>query len=787
MIKKNNSKILFEKTTRFCVLVFLLILTLFNSTFCQTNSIPYNKVISNYELLNYLKPGIKDLTKVYSAEEKGNNDEALQYLANYLKKKFSERYYFSWKNFQKRFKEYNLKYPSQKKEHLFLSQEQMTTFPPDTHWQLPFNDLKGKNVTAYRLRHLARQDKIFDIALSYYYKNEDKNYLSYFVNQVKSLDDAFNLGKYDNKGNGVYEYYRCGTRVINWMLVYNIFLASNKFNWKDQITLIKTFLHHGAELQKKTQKFHHGNHHTKGLVGLFIISTMFPEFQGTTQWQAQAINGIKKHLETEVNNDGFQFERSVHYHIGDIINYFYVYQLAKINGFRLPGIFTKRLNSMFQALVSIAQPNKTLPVLQDDTDKPWAEFNNMQDVMTLGAILFNSKEYRWFASNKIPEDIFWFIRPIDYKIIYNSNGIAPQIGSIALKQTGYYVMRNGWKHNDEYMIITSGLSKEKPDHQHGDMEGVEAYANGNEILPNYQVRYFLNDYKNFKNSWVKNVALVDSIPQGQGWIPNKGGSGFGKWKTLPHPKSLAWKSTPIVDYYLGTHTGYDSIGVKYRREIFFIKDGFWLVRDIFKSKAKHNYQQIWQGNYGNVLKNRHVRSTFENGSGLDLISLNEPVTKISFSKIRSKSRVVFNEIDKSNYTFNTLVYPFESFEERVNDLNSEKFLSLKNWKLYETNSNHIPKIPLSSNAKFTLLKDNVCLLLNVNIINLDGTELKFNASSNIQINWTKGYYKFTVFGNKKIECISTSNMTIKNLSNGKLNENVKTFQIEPFNKYQINR
>jgi short-subunit dehydrogenase len=38
---------------------------------------------------------------------------------------------------------------------------------------------------------------------------------------------------------------------------------------------------------------------------------------------------LAEHLRKEINKDGFQFERTVHYHLSDIGNYFYVYQLVK--------------------------------------------------------------------------------------------------------------------------------------------------------------------------------------------------------------------------------------------------------------------------------------------------------------------------------------------------------------------------------------------------------------------------------------------------------------------------
>ena len=87
--------------------------------------------------------------------------------------------------------------------------------------------------------------------------------------------------------------------------------------------------------------------------------------------------------------------------------------------------------------------------------------------------------------------------------------------SVSFPTTGYYISRNGWDIHNNMMIISAGLDAFKPDHQHGDMLGIQAMANGKVVLPNYQVRYSLKDYGFFKNSMVKNIALVDGELQGK--------------------------------------------------------------------------------------------------------------------------------------------------------------------------------------------------------------------------------------------------------------------------------
>ena len=536
--------------------------------------------------------------------------------------------------------------------------------------------------------------------------------------------------------------------MFNWLLTHNAFLASDKYNWKDQIELIKTFLHTGAQLQKRTKNFSYGNHHTKGLSSLFQLAVLFPEFSGTEVWLKQSIDLLTLHLQREINDDGFQFERSVHYHIGDIENYFYVYQLAKINNIKLPAEFTKKLRSMFEALVKIAQPDKHLPVLQDDTDAPWSEFNRVDIVMTIGAILFQNKTFRYFSSDEIPSDYYWLIKPDDAKIIYKEKGEKPFVGSTALSSTGYYVMRNGWETNNDYMVISAGLSKEKPDHQHGDMLGLVSYSNENEILPNYQVRYFLDDLNTFKSSWVKNVALVDSVPQGQNWKPNSGGSGFGKWEKLPQPKTLQWFSSDDVDYFAGTHNGYDSINVKYFREVIFIKDGFWIVKDNFKSSSNHSFQQIWQGHYG-IENNNHLRSTFANGSGLEIIQLKNDNYKINCEGWHGKQNFVFNVSNKKDFSFSTLLFPFKKFGEIINNAQNDSF-NLGDWKVLK----NIKTSEIESEYLFNK-NDSVFLLINAKYLTLNNQKFLIEKPSTLYIKKIKEKFEIILLGNENIKLSKT--------------------------------
>ncbi len=627
--------------------------------------IQYSAIPSDSVLLYALKPGIPSLNQVYQARDRGDFPSALQRLAQHFKETAKSRYYFSWQDFPEKYGQYLQDYPHSLNSHARMSAEMKAMYAPDTQWQLPFKNLRGEDVTAYRLRHLARQSKHPDMVMMYFADPPERENLKYWTQQMADLNRAFTAGAYDDAGNGVYEVFRAGKRTHHWLLGHHSYLSSSEYSSKDQIESMRTFLHTAAQLAENGKNVHSGNHHTRGMVALFEIAATYREFSQADEWLALAINGITWHLEHEINPDGFQIERTVHYHKSDIENYLRVSQLAQRGNIPLPELYTTQFKKMFDALLVLAQPDGKLPVLQDDTDGLLTETNDLGDVMSLGTILWQDPRYAYFADKKVSDLFYWLLNQTEIESLRSVQTLAPVFGSAALANTGYYVMRNGWEQDDEYMVITAGLSATKPDHQHGDMLGIVAYANGNEILPNYQVKYNEADYRYWKNSWAKNVAMIDSLPQTLAWQGNSGGSGFGKWLDLPDPEVLRYDVHDNIDYFVGRHNGYEKIGISYQREVLFIKAGFWIVKDTyFNSSGKlHRYQQQWQGLYTQSGP-QAVVATFDNGATLEIRSLDDVNTEWVFGSIRNKGSVIRQENSSTEiYSQTSLLIPRNSSDQ----------------------------------------------------------------------------------------------------------------------------
>ncbi|WP_142786384.1 heparinase II/III family protein [Changchengzhania lutea] len=738
--------------------LFLLgLLLLSQNIFSQ--EIPATTIISNENLANYLKVEVKD-----KITNEGSIAEA--HLAQYFRETFSERYFYDWKNFEQRFQLYQETYPKVRQDHTERALDHMAKYNGDTPWKLPFNYLNGESVNAYALRHLARQHKMVDVAFYYNYQNKTPEYLNYFKNQLKSLNAALVRDDYENieGGNGVYEVFRSGYRILNWLQIHNMFLGEKEYSDSDQLLTIATLLQHGANLYENNPEFTPGNHQTRGMSALAMLSILLRDFKDTDAWYERSMALLEKHLEKEIKDDGFQFERTVHYHMSDIDNYFYVYQLAKNSHLKVNDFWEEKLKSLFTTLTKIAYPDKSAPVLSDDTDNPWAEKNNISGALTLGYLLFNSPEMGYFANSFVKSKMYWYLSEEQLKMLKKIETVKPTTKSLSFPITGYYIMREGWNNEDKMMIISNGLDDKKPDHQHGDILGVQAMANGKVILPNYQVRYSLKDLELFKNSMTKNVALVDDELQGKQYTSNKGGSGFGKFRELPKPKMIVWNTSEDLDVFVGSHDGFENIGVDYSRQVIYVKDDFWIVKDNFKSNNKHTYKQVWQGHYSLEKSPNLIRSTFDNAEGLDIYQL-ITTDEVASSGQRGKGWSVVSKKDQTNFSFITALYPYKGYSNRIEE--GRENPDLKDWKLNAS----IWKITGEQSASLT--KEYAQMFFSVKQLQLNEINIEFSDVSDV----------FLKLNDDKLMIQSLSDEII-HISIDGISENRK-HTIEPGNKMEF--
>ena len=696
--------------------LFKILFLVFFSISVYGQKIPAKKIIKTTELTNFLKEEVKN-----SLSKKGKISTDV--LASYFRNKFSERYFYDYKTVDNRFTEYAKLYPKAAESHATRALDHLGKFPSEAQWKLPFNYKNGQPVNAYALRHLARQHKMVDIAFRYFYDQKNSKYINYFTEQMQSLNVALDQNNFEvlEDGNGVYESFRSGYRVLNWLEIHTLFLGEKEYSDEEQLNTIATLLQHASYLFEINKEFKSGNHQTRGLSALAMVSILLRDFVDTDVWYNHSMKLLAEHLRKEVNEDGFQFERTVHYHKSDIGNYFYVYQLVKNSNLKVDDFWKNKLESLFTTLTKIAFPDKSAPVFSDDTDTPWAEKNDISDALTLGYLLFENPSFGYFANDKVSEKMYWYLSKNQLDNLQDIKEVTPTVKSYEFTETGYYFMREGWNKNDKVLVISAGLDAKKPDHQHGDILGIQIMANENVVLPNYQVRYSLKDLELFKNSMTKNVALVDEELQGKKYASNKGGSGFGKFKELPKPTVIGFQKNKDLEVFIGSHNGFNNVGVEYVRQVINVENDFWIVKDNFSSDKPHNYKQVWQGHYSLENAPNLLRSSFSNGAGLDIYQLKN-IDKVTTNGARGKEWTVTSKKNEKDFNFITVLFPFSKYDDRVDE--EKELPSFNGWST-ETS--------IISDASKSLSKNNKHLFFGVQEITIQGEVFHFSEKVDVSI------------------------------------------------------
>ncbi|MFZ2322382.1 MAG: heparinase II/III family protein [Ignavibacteriaceae bacterium] len=663
-----------------CFIIFL-ILCISKSLIAQESiskqqSIPRDRLVSDSELVALIDVPTEISEVFKKALLNKDTSKALKIYAEYLHWRKSPTYFFNPEDIQKKIVEFKNIYPGYTNLIVKNADEFIITYGTDIDWKQPGKDLFGRQHTPNTIRYLARQELAPAIALTYFLSNQKKTYIEYLMAEIKDFVADYEIGKIEIGKNDVFERFYAGHRTRNWLFMHQVLLGSNEYCWNDQIMMIKIFILHGARLYDVCKEFNWGNHQLHGLAGLYEMSTMFPEISVMRFWNGEAKRVILEHIEKEIKPDGFQFERASHYFKFDIINYFRIYQISKLNNIELPQIYQNRFHEMFEAIVKLSMPNKNLPVLQDAQDSYQTQSKDTTGLddqlssndaaelrdpgearfMSLGALLFCSPIYKFFGEETFPAEFYLFFSDSTLSEYKNISIVQPKLGSVALDSSNYYVMRTGWGDNDLYMVIDGGLAKYKPDHTHGGILGVDTYAFGEEILPTYRVKYSVPSYRTMKNSSVKNVAIADNYLQGQNWISNTARTGFGIWGKLPEPIVNDWISGKNYDLFSGSHNGFESLGVNYVRSILFFKPYCWLVVDRFLSDDIHSYQQIWQGSY--KINSQNNRAIYKGKSAkLNILQADPSNMDISTRQNYWTSSVIFEKKGMRDYTFSTILFP----------------------------------------------------------------------------------------------------------------------------------
>ncbi len=224
--------------------------------------------------------------------------------------------------------------------------------------------------------------------------------------------------------------------------------------------------------------------------GLAVAAMYSPELLHSDAYLRLALRRLKWINSFAYYDDGFQFELSHGYHMFPTNAIFSVVQMSRARGVELPRDFVELVEKAHEMYLFAVQPNHLLPMFNDCGAQPI----DPSPTLLSAAEVFNRDDLRWGGA-------------------YGKQGRAPDHASHAWSAAGYYVMRDKWGEDGQFLFFDGAAWGAS--HQHEDKLSFTLYSHGRLLIGDPNIYSYaptaLTHY--FKSSRGHNLVMVDGRGQ----------------------------------------------------------------------------------------------------------------------------------------------------------------------------------------------------------------------------------------------------------------------------------
>jgi hypothetical protein len=385
-------------------------------------------------------------------------------------------------------------------------------------------------------------------------------------------------------------------RSISWLWAFHFFKGSAAVAPAVFLRALKFLYLHARHLETYLSTYFSPNTHLTGeALALFYLGILLPEFRAATRWRETGKRILRDQLGRQVQPDGVYFEQSSYYHRYTTDFYTHFLILSRANGETPPPELEHELKPLLDHLMYITRPDGTTPLFGDDDGGRLVMLdqrpaNDFRAALSTAAALFQRGDYKYVAG-EAAEETLWLLGAQGLADFDRLRAHQPEKQSVAFTDGGYYIMRDGWTRTSNYMLLDSGPhGMNNCGHAHADALAFELAAHGRTLLVDpgtytYTGSKELRDW--FRSSSAHNALTVDGESSSVS-------AGPFSWSTIAQSEVEAWISRERFDYFEGKHDGYERLvaPVAYSREVLFLKNDYWVIRDRLKTDGKHRYD-LW--------------------------------------------------------------------------------------------------------------------------------------------------------------------------------------------------
>lgn len=313
--------------------------------------------------------------------------------------------------------------------------------------------------------------------------------------------------------------------------------------------------------------------------GLGVTALLFPEFKESERFLQFAIRRLEWINRECFLPDGVQSECSTAYH-GFPVNGIGIFcEISQLLGQTLTDTFAAEVERMMDLYVYLAQPDLTLPWLNDCSP----------------AILSAS------GSARLAYKLFPTREDFRYVATQRAEGQPPSATSFAFPYAGYYVMRDGWGADSVYMVFDAGYYGSN--HQHEDKLNFEMQAYGRTMIIDPSIyQYKLDEFEPYwRGSRGHNSLMIDGKGQNRRLLAAP--------EPRPDPDTI-WITARDFDFaegwfkegFANRTPGRDAReqdlasldkSLQHQRIVFYVKGEYFIISDRVLGSGTHHLEQIW--------------------------------------------------------------------------------------------------------------------------------------------------------------------------------------------------
>jgi hypothetical protein len=382
-------------------------------------------------------------------------------------------------------------------------------------------------------------------------------------------------------------------RSISWLWALHFFKDSTHLTPELYVRALKYLYLNGRHLETYLSTYYSPNTHLTGeALGLYYLGACLPELRRAARWREEGRRILLEQLTRQVRPDGVYFEQASYYqrYTADFYTHFVL--LARAVGEPVDSEVLPTHAALCDHLMHLTAPDGTTPFYGDDDggrlapldDRPPEDF---RATLATAAVVHARPDYKYVAG-PVSEETLWLAGLAGLQVFDALDARPPADLSRAFRDGGYYVMRDGWARESNYMLLDCG--------PHGAMNGGHAHADALSFTLAAVGRTLLVDpgtctytgsgewRDHFRHTAAHNALVVDGESSSVA-------AGTFSWSTAARCEAREWLSRPRFDFFEGAHDGYRRLPdpVTHRRSVLFIRGDYFIIRDEADARARHRY------------------------------------------------------------------------------------------------------------------------------------------------------------------------------------------------------